>query len=199
MAKALEKATPDDEVIGIAYGRDRRLGIFTVDRITAFRSFVEGDDLVLEFFAVDQRAEEEKRGGSRAWQAPLELPEGRPEFALMPGEAQRTRGARGVSIAWRDDYYRNPVSLRFRSGQVKRRTVLMEIPEAEPEAESEPERPGGVSAREPQTLSELQLDALDRLEAARRAGFVTESEYARRRRLILEGRLDEAGYGPGKP
>ena len=194
MAMALEKATPNDEVIGIARSRDRRLALFTTDRITAFRSFIEGDDLVLEFFVIERRNEEEaRRGGSKkSWQVPLDMPDTPPPFTLMPGEAQRRRGPRGLSIAWRDDFYRDPVSLRFRSGQVRRRTILMELPEAEPETES-------PSAAAPRVLSEQQLDAMDRLEAARRAGFVTESEYTRRRRLILEGRLDEAGYGPDAP
>jgi hypothetical protein len=39
------------------------------------------------------------------------------------------------------------------------------------------------------------MRALDEIDAARRAGLITESEFLRRRRLVLEDRLEEAGYG----
>ena len=106
----------------------------------------------------------------------------------MPGQAQRTVGDREVLIAWRDDYYRKPVNLSFRQGQARRRTVLMEMPE-----EAQPKTPG--AAPTPPNLADAQIRALDQLDAARQSGLVKESDYQRRRRLIIEGKLDEAGYG----
>ena len=47
----------------------------------------------------------------------------------------------------------------------------------------------------PANLSDAQLRALDQLDARAQSGLVKESDYQRRRRLILENRLDEAGYG----
>ncbi|MCZ6571488.1 MAG: hypothetical protein O7B23_15160, partial [Deltaproteobacteria bacterium] len=43
-------------------------------------------------------------------------------------------------------------------------------------------------------LRDAQMQALDQIDAARRSGLISESEYRRRRRLVLEGRLEEAGY-----
>ena len=42
-------------------------------------------------------------------------------------------------------------------------------------------------------LRDAQLRALDQLDAARRSGIVTEAEFQKRRRLVLEGKLEEAG------
>jgi hypothetical protein len=192
MAKAFEKAGPDDEIVGVAYARDRRLGIFTAERVTAFRSWAEeGGILVLEFFAIEQDMPDAEPRRREAWQAPADLPEERPRFRLIPGEAQRAHGARGLAIAWRDDYYRQPVSMRIRGGKVHRRTILLEAPE-----ETAPPAP---AAPVPASLSDEQRQALDQLEAARRQGLVRETEYQRRRILILEGKLDEAGYGKRAP
>jgi hypothetical protein len=193
MAKAFGKAGPDDEVVGVAYGRDRRLAIFTTEKVTAFRSWVEaGGELVLEFFAIEQDPPEPAAHGSaKAWEPPAELPGGRPPFKLMPGDAQRVSGARGLAIAWRDDYYRQPVSMRIRGGKVRRRTVLLEAP-------IESVAPA-AQALLPPNLSDAQRRALDGLEAARREGLVRETEYQRRRILILEGQLEDAGYGQSPP
>jgi hypothetical protein len=193
MAKAFEKAGPDDEVVGVGYARDRRLAIFTAERATAFRSWIDpGGELMLQFFAIEQDLPEPSdRGAPRAWEPPAELPGGQAPFKLIPGEAQRPAGPRGLAIAWRDDYYRQPVAMRIRGGQVRRRTVLLEAPieEVAPAAQ-EPL---------PADLSDAQRQALDQLEAARRAGLVRETEYQRRRILILGGQLEEAGYGRAAP
>jgi hypothetical protein len=193
MAKAFEKAGPDDEVVGVAYARDRRLGIFTAERVTAFRSWIDpGGELWMEFFAIESELPEpDAHRVDKRWEPPPDLPGDRPRFKLIPGEAQRAAGARGLAIAWRDDYYRQPVAMRLRGGKVRRRTVLLEAPveEVAPAAQ----------APLPADLSDEQRQALDQLEAARRAGLVRETEYQRRRILILAGQLEEAGYGRAAP
>ena len=63
--------------------------------------------------------------------------------------------------------------------------------EAEPEELAPPTQEGYTSP----ILRNAQLEALDRLDEDRRSGEVPEQEFQRRRRLILDGRLDEAGYG----
>jgi hypothetical protein len=193
MAKAFEKAGPDDEVIGVGYGRERRLAIFSIEKLTAFRSWVDpGGELWLEFFAIEQEPPEPApHGESKPWEPPVELPRDRPSFKLIPGDAQRAAGARGLAIAWRDDYYRRPVAMRIRGGKLRRRTVLLEAPVDEPVPTAQ--------LPLPPDLSDAQRQALDQLEAARREGLVRETEYQRRRILILSGQLDEAGYGRAAP
>jgi hypothetical protein len=194
MAKAFEKAGPDDEVIGVAYARDRRMGIFTSEKETSFRSWVDASgELMLEFFWIEEDLPDAvQRGPAKPWEPPADLPGDHPKFKLMPGQAQRTLGPRGVAVAWRDDYYRQPVAMRIRGGQVKRRTVLMEAP-------AEDVAPAVQQAPLPENLSDAQRRALDQLEAARREGLVRETEYQRRRILILEGKPEEAGYPPAAP
>ena len=64
----------------------------------------------------------------------------------------------------------------------------MELPpEAEPATSPDAPLPAG--------LSDAQIRALDELDSSRRSGLITESEYQRRRKLVLENALDEAGYG----
>ena len=169
--------------------RDRRLSIFTEERVTSFRASLQSDLLVFEFFAVEAVVPREggKAHEGRSYEIPLEVPGGRPPFRLVPGEAQLQHGAHGIAVEWRDPYYAKPVSLRARFGQTRRRTVLMEISEEEL-ANIALEMPS------PEELSNAQLRALDELEAARRSGYVTEVEYRRRHRLVIQDRLDEAGY-----
>ena len=190
LSQAFERAGPDDEVVAAAQARDRRLSIFTEERVTSFRAFLEGDLLVFEFFAIEElvpRDHDRSVADDGGYEIPHELSSSRPSFRLVAGEAQTRRGARGIGVDWRDPYYRKPVSLRARYGQLRRRTILMEISEQELEDLS-------VATPPPEELSDAQLRALDELGAARRAGYVTEAEYRRRHRLVIADRLEEAGY-----
>ncbi len=197
IGEALGRATPDDEVIAYARSRDRRLGIFSVDRITAFGVHMANSQLYLEFYAVEHRLEELEKEG-RSYDTPLELPEGRGSFRLLPGKAQVAAGPRTLAIDWRDPHFRRPMGLR-RDGRLRRRTVLMEAEELEEDWDAEEEL-GTPPARASQpSTTDAQLRALDQLEAVRRAGLVSEVEFQRRRRLVLEGRLEEAGYGTDPP
>jgi hypothetical protein len=189
IALALAKAGPDDEVAAAAFPQDRRLAIFTDERVTAFRLVLVGDEMQIEFYAFEQPLEREgAKATPREYEIPTELPTLEPGFKIVPAEAQRRHGSRGVEVAWRDPYYRKPVSLSFRQGQARRRTVLMELP---PDAEPAP----AAEAPLPANLTDAQLRALDQLDAGRQSGLVKESDYQRRRRLVLENRLDDAGFG----
>jgi hypothetical protein len=194
MAKAFEKAGPDDEIVGVAFSRDRRLGIFSDERVTAFRSWI-GDpgELIVEFYAIEEALPEPSaRGNPSSWEPPATLSSARPAFKLIPADAQHASGARGLAIAWRDDFYRQPVAMRIRDGRIKRRTVLME-------ATSEELAVGAAQQPLPPGLSDAQRQALDRLDAARREGRIRESEYQLQRARVLEGRLDDPGGAPGTP
>jgi len=194
IAAALAKAGPDDEIAAASFPEDRTLGIFTDNRVTAFRLVLVGDEMQIEFYTVESGLERDgSKLGAREYEIPSELPSFAPAFKIVPDKAQSRRGDRGVEIAWRDEYYRKPMTLSFRQGQARRRTVLMDSP-PEPEGSSSgPAKPGDAPL--PANLSDLQIRALDQLDAARQSGLVKEADYQRRRRLILENRLDEAGYG----
>ena len=191
IAKALEQATPNDEVAAAAFPTDRQLGIFTDQRVTAFRVWLEGDELRFEFFLVEAPLEKDGNKLSyREWEIPSDTPNSAPPFKLVPGQAQTRMGPDGLSVAWRDDYFRKPVALGARDGKGRRRTVLMELPEEKAESATAP-----AKSALPPGLSDRQIRALDMADADRSNGVITESEYQHRRRLILENKLDEAGYG----
>ncbi len=185
IALALAKAGPDDEIVVVAKMRDRRFQIFTVDRVTSCRVYLHSGQLYFEFFAVEEQLEREV--AQKGYEPPLSPPHREPSWHLVAGHALVPLNARRVAVDWRDDYWRQPISLRVRAGKLSRRTVLMESQEAE---EPVPAVPTGAT--------DAQLRALDQLDAARRSGLVSEAEYQRRRRLVLDGRLAEAGY-PEKP
>ncbi len=190
IALALAKAGPDDEVAAASFPKERSLGIFTNELVTAFRLALVGDEMQIEFYAFEGTVEREgSKASPREYEIPSELPSFAPSFKLVPGEAQTRLGPRGVAVAWRDAYYRRPVSLSFRQGQARRRTVLMEMPSEEEEAGAADAAPEAVK------LSDEQLRALDQLDAARQSGLLKESDYQRRKRLVLENRLGEAGFG----
>jgi hypothetical protein len=186
ISKALKEATPDDEVVAIARTRERRLTVFTVDKVTSFRLFVRDGQLQLEVYALDEGLDREER--QDGYKPPVGEPRGR-TIRFVPDTAQATAGPRAIAVDWRDPYYRKPKSLRARRGRLSRRTVLME----DELVEELP--PTSV----PASLTDAQMQALDQLDAARRSGLVSEAEFQRRRRLVLQGRLDEAGYGSDTP
>jgi hypothetical protein len=193
IAVALKQAKPEDEVAAAAFPVDRRLGIFTDARVTAFRLHLEGDAMQIEFIAVEEPLEKDgAKVGFRDYEIPVDPPSFSPRFTIVPGQSQSRLGNRGVSIAWRDEIFRRPVSLRDRDGTGKKRTVLMELPD-EPHEKAKPDAEGKREA--PPGLSDEQLRALDQADAARSNGSITEAEYQKRRRLILENKLEEAGYG----
>jgi len=193
VSKALQAAGPDDEVIAVAFTRERRFGIFTFDEVTSFRVTMQEPMLNIDFFTIREKLEKDpKRRNERVYAVPPELPERASSFSIKTSKLQVPRGRRGVAFEWRDPYYARPVSLTRRGGRLKRRTILME-------AEPEELRPEGVEAAPSPVLRNAQLRALDRLDASRRRGEIQEEEFQRRRRLVLEGRLEEAGYGDLEP
>ena len=199
IAKALEQATPDDEIAAAAFPVDRRLGIFTDDRVTAFRLHIEGDAMRIEFFNVEDALEKDgSKMSYREYELPSELPTLASKYTLSTSDSVSKYGTRGVSVAWRDDVFRTPISLRDRDGRVKKRTVLMELP---PDGDSaKPGKPGEKkpvpqAGERPTGLSDAQVRALDQADEERSTGAITEPQYQKARRLILENRIDESGYG----
>jgi hypothetical protein len=82
-------------------------------------------------------------------------------------------------VHWRDAHFRRPTTVHVGpSGKVSRRTVLMEE-----ETPAEAVAPADTEAMPSDPES---LRALADLEESRRAGELTEAEYLRRKREILE-------------
>jgi hypothetical protein len=186
--KAAAKAGPDDEIAAVAFLENRRLGLFTTRRVTSFRMYFTPGDLVFEFYDVGRALEPgEGRPGKEEYAVPTSAPESA-SFRVLSSPGQAAEGARKLKVDWRDPYFSRPVSLSVMNGRFKRRTVLSESP-APPDSEAPPQLDS-----KPQTR-DAQIRALDQLDAARRSGLVTELEFQQRRRLILEGKLQEAGYG----
>ena len=165
--------------------------MFTSSYVTSFRAYVRDDSLIFEFFEINGKVERSSRDYSlRQYKLPRDIPD-RPldDIRLGGGEAHRPFGKRGVAVEWRHPLYREPITFTS-SGSVRRREILME---AEPETESPT---AGASIPITPELQRAQMAALDQLDQLRRNGQITESEFQRRRRLILEGRLKESGYEP---
>jgi hypothetical protein len=197
MTGAFANAGPDQEIVASAYSVDRRFGIFTIEKVTSIRAHFETDLLLIEFFALEHALEKDRGGRTeRRFEAPAELPESRLPVKLVAGHAITPQRGRGFQVAWRDPVFARPISLSGRGGQLRRRTILLEAEPEEERPDGSPSEPG--VAPEPgvaQELRDAQLGALDDLDAQRRAGRITEAEFLERRRLVLDGRLDQAGYG----
>jgi hypothetical protein len=206
--QAIRKATPEDDIVVMVYETDRRLGLFTNKKITAFRLFFIGDLMRFEFYDIEkdlERSSGSGKSGSDEYQMAQAPPATDGGFKLAGGDAIVADGARAVQIDWRDDYFAKPIQLGVRAGRFKRRTVLMEEDGTAPD-DGTGRRPAVVEEPPldslPGASSELrdaQLRALDELRALRRAGLVSEAEYQRRRQLISKGELEKAGYPPAKP
>jgi hypothetical protein len=115
IAAAFAKAGPDDEIVVLAKLRDRRFGIFTVDRVTSFRVYQASGQLYFEFFAVEEQLDRE--AAQKGYEPPLEAPSREPGWRLVAGRALTPTGERTAAVDWRDDYWRQPISLRVRQGK----------------------------------------------------------------------------------
>jgi hypothetical protein len=204
--KAVKQATPDDDILAAVFETDRRLGLFTNKKVTAFRMFFRDDLVRLEFYDVERELESSSGSGKvtdRGYEMPLAVPASEGGFRLAAGEGIVVDGARAVQIDWRNEYFAKPLQLGVRAGRFKRRTVLME--EDDLGAGEKTGAPRPAVAQEPPLrlleggspeLHDAQRAAFDELQALRRSGLVPEAEYQRRRQLIEKGELEKAGYRP---
>ncbi len=179
LEQALDEADPNQEAVVMALRKERRLGIFHAKFLTSFIAYVKGDLLTLHF-------------GHANWEVPKidqgqdDLPEPREDrqlmrFRVLPDPALTLLGPQTVAVDWRSDTFRDPSRIQLSpSGEVRRRTVLMEE-EAPTGEEAAPEGTIRLDDLTPEKLREL-AD----LEEQRRAGELTEAEYQRRRLEILK-------------
>jgi len=190
LVQALSKATPNDEVIAHAIAVERKFGIFTSELVTAFSVAFEDGFMNIDFYEVNAVIDRnEKKIDNEKYKFPPKLPEMSPGFKLVAAQTRLARGTRGLAVDWRDPLYGKALRLSERRSN-RRRTILMET--------EEPSQTPDVTAPAAPIMTpamrDAQLRALDRLDAARRSGLITEIEFHRRRRLIMDGRLEEAGY-----
>ncbi len=192
--QAVTRASEDDEIVSIVYGTSRRLGLFSSRRVTSFRMFFDDQFMNLEFYDIELELEpgEGKPGRDDSYRVPEQTPESAPRFKVLAGQALAAANARTLQVDWRDPYFARPVSLSVRGNRFKRRSVLMEADPEPPVPLPDTSGATSISAE----MRDAQIRALDQLDGLRRQGLIKEVEFQRRRRLILQGKLDEAGYEP---
>ena len=173
VSKALEKATPAQEVVVQAVRKGRRLKVFTEEHLTSFVAYVEGDDLIIHLVKSDWRIPKQRRA---------EVPEPyaddeKANFRVLAGRGLVPLGAQTVAADWRSEEFRKSSALKIGpGGRAVRRTVLMES------ADDAPAAPTEVA---PQDLRPEQLRELADLTEARERGEISEAQYHARRRRIL--------------
>ncbi|NNL66602.1 MAG: hypothetical protein HKP30_10190 [Myxococcales bacterium] len=179
VSRALAAADERQEVVVMAKFRERRLKLFTSETLTAFSVSLKNDQLYFQIsrvgFAVpknpNERIQEPKPG--KEFQA----------FKVLPSSGVLPVGRQLVAVDWRRDSFRRPEAIRVGAGgRVKRRTILMEEPEAQA-PRAAPEDTVDLSDLTPEALR-----ALADLEEQRRAGSIGEAEYlSKKRKILAEG------------
>ena len=191
LAEGFSKAGPGQEVLVLAVDRQRRWGVFSHSYLTSFSTHVMGNDLYIHLARIDWEVPERRRD---------RLPEPNPgeevmRFSIVPGDRIEPAGTQAVRVPWRDPAFRRGSRVRrTASGELIRRTVLMEEPLVAPDVE-QPPSVGDVD-------SPAALRALAELEEARQRGELSEGEYRARRAKILEEAVrskDAQGGAPPNP
>ena len=175
LAHAFAKADASQEVVVQAMRQERRLGLFTQKYLTSFVAWVGSDDLLyLDLSRLDWQVPKGEEDQLREPVVGREVM----AFRVLASEGVDPVEHQRVAVHWQDERFRHPTTLHVGpDGKVSRRTVLME--EEAPATEPAPR----VLPTDPESLR-----ALADLEQARREGKLTEAEYNRRKREILERR-----------
>jgi len=179
VSQALAEADENQEVVVMAVRRFKRFHVFERKYLTSFVAYARDDRLYIHMarseWEVPQRRQE-RMPEPRVGEHPM-------NFRLYSGIAMTLVDPQSVAVDWR-----NPVFARatrttiLPSGEVLRKTILMESP---PE-EWISEEPAADAL--PGDLSPAQLRALADLEERRHQGRITEAEYHEQRQQILEPR-----------
>jgi len=181
LAKGLHEAKANQRVIVYSIRREKRFGIFDTKYLTSFIAYVHGDNLFIHL--------------SRSnWEIPPRRKDSLPEprigkfpskFRILPGKAMRLVDEQSLAIAWQDPIFERPTATRITpSGQVVRKTILMES--EEPESEVEVESPQATGAQTiPAGISAKTLRDLADLEERRQRGEIGEYDYEQQRNKIL--------------
>ena len=180
VSQALAQADENQEVVVMAIRRSKHLHVFERKYLTSFVAYARDDRLYIhmarsEFDMSDlPQHRQEKVPEPRIGEHPM-------KFRLYSGTAMTLVDAQSVAVEWRDPIFSRATRTKVSpSGEVTRKTILMESPPeewkyGEPAANALPEN-----------LSPEQLRALADLEERRQRGHLTEAEYREQRRVILE-------------
>jgi hypothetical protein len=176
VARALSKATPDQQVIVKAVRMEKRYGIFHARYLTSFATWMRGDDLVIHLSRVE-------------WQLPKEDEETIPDvyvdrvaqdFKVLPAEGIVPTGDQELAADWRNPVFRDATHVKVGAdGRLLRRQVLMEG-DAEVDEDRAP-----TPAALPLDLPADTLRALAELQDRRTRGEISETTYHRERRDLL--------------
>jgi hypothetical protein len=178
VSKALAQADPNQEVVVMAVRRFKRFHVFERKYLTSFVAYALDERLYIHLarseWEVPQRRQD-KMPEPRIGEHPT-------DFRLYSGTAMTLVDAQSVAVEWRNPVFARPTRTQILpSGEVRRKTILMESPPEEWTTEP------AVEAL-PENLSPEQLRALADLEERRQQGRLTEAEYREQRREILEPR-----------
>jgi hypothetical protein len=182
LAKGLREAGPKQRVMVYSIRREKRFGIFDTNYLTSFIAYVHGDNLFLHLSRSD-------------WEIPPRKKDRLPEpkigkfpskFRILPGKAMKMVDEQSLAIAWADDVFKRPTRTRVTpSGQMIRKTILMESDEWENDSDTGEAKPADVltipAGASPKTLRDL-AD----LEERRQRGEIGEHEYEQQRKKILD-------------
>jgi hypothetical protein len=173
LTKGLAAADPTQEVLLFSVQRSKHLAIFDRFYLTSLRAYMKDDLLHVQVARSD-------------WEIPPRRRDNLPEphageqdqaFHLLVDEGMSLEAPQSAVVDWRHEIFAKPTRTRITpGGKVLRTTILMESPEEAPPA-PRPEIPA--------ELTPEQLRALADLEEARRAGQLSEAEYAAARNRIL--------------
>ena len=167
LASALARADATQAVVVRATRSERRLGVFSRTFATSFVAFIDAQNR-LQLVFVD--ADRELPAGENGAQPEPIAGRGTQAIKAVPGPHVEALGTRGFAVDWRADLFREAVP---ESESGRRRTILMEST-----------TPGALKASVNEHVVPAdpeRLRALAELDAARRAGTLSEAEYQRRR------------------
>jgi hypothetical protein len=185
LAEGLREAGPNQRVIVYSIRREKRFGIFDTNYLTSFIAYVHGENLFLHLSRSD-------------WEIPPRKQDSLPEpkigkfpskFRILPGKAMKLVDEQALAIAWHDKVFEKPTRTRITpSGQMIRKTILMES--EEPEDDSDTELDGGKAQKGaaptiPAGVSAKTLHDLADLEERRQRGEIGEHDYEQQRNKIL--------------
>lgn len=185
VSRALSRADPNQEVVVMAIRKQRRLGILDDDYLTSFVAYVRGDRLFIHLSRTDwlvpKRHKNQKLPQPRVGENPTKL-------RIYPGTGMAIVDPASVSVAWRNPVFERATRTKILpSGEVVRKTILLESPGDQSTSDAESESPEATPQLPPGITPE-QLRALADLEEQRIAGKITEAEFQKRQREILAGK-----------
>lgn len=179
LSLALEKADPNQVAVVRATRLERRFGLFSQRYLSSLLAYARGGQLFVHFGHVDWEVPKYGPGPN----AGDELPEPWEDrevmdFRVVPDAVFTPAGRQAVAVDWRSERFGEAERIRVSpTGQIRRRTVLIDSPPEPEPAQAAPALPPNLS---PEALREL-AD----LEEQRRRGDLTEAQYQARRRDIL--------------